>query len=236
MEWVEWEPVYQDIVHRLNIDPAQDRKATQVLTQLLKDCDPQPLLKRIDELVSEKIVVIGGAGPSLENHLNHLKGENIDDYSIVGVDGASTAFLENGIDCDIIVTDLDGNLDDIGEHQKKGAVVVLHAHGDNMEVICEHVPSLLPALGSTQVEPTNRAFLWGGFTDGDRATHLVSAYSPKRIILAGMDFGTRVGKWSKPGHLQHYEADSRKEIKLAIAKELTFVPLKRAKIDYLLMG
>jgi uncharacterized Rossmann fold enzyme len=50
-----------------------------------------------------------------------------------------------------------------------------------------------------------------------------------------MDFGTQVGKWSKPGHLHHYEADSRKAIKLEIAKELTFVPLERANIDYLLM-
>jgi hypothetical protein len=82
------------------------------------------------------------------------------------------------------------------------------------------VPELGPVLGSTQVEPTDRAFLWGGFTDGDRACYLVITYSPREVILAGMDFGRTVGKWSKPMKDTHFPAPQRKIVKLEIAHEL----------------
>jgi uncharacterized Rossmann fold enzyme len=94
------------------------------------------------------------------------------------------------------------------------------------------VPKLGDILGSTQIEPTERAFLWGGFTDGDRACHVVSEYSPERIILAGMDFGATVGKWSKPGHVSHFPASEKKRIKLKIAEELISNLLDRTGIDF----
>ena len=68
--------------------------------------------------------------------------------------------------------------------------------------------------------PMKNVFLWGGFTDGDRACYVVTAYSPREIILAGMDFGDVVGKWSKPSHESHFPAPQRKRVKLAIAHEL----------------
>ncbi len=235
MEWVEWEPTYNDIVQRLKLNPTMDREATRVLSDLLSDYDPYPLMQSLSNLIKDQEVLISGPAPSLEKHLQQIIKEGIDKYTIVAVDGASTALIENRIHCDVIITDLDGNLNDIKTHHKNGAIVVIHAHGDNIETVQKHVPEILPALGSTQVEPTNRAFLWGGFTDGDRATHIVSEYSPKRVVLAGMDFGPLVGWWSKPGHTEHYLADARKKIKLSIAKELIFSPLKRSNIPYWLM-
>jgi len=111
----------------------------------------------------------------------------------------------------------------------------VHAHGDNMDSVKSIVPKLGNILGSTQVEPTDRAFLWGGFTDGDRACHVVCEYSPQKIILAGMDFGVKVGKWSKPGHDSHFLADSRKRIKLEIAEELISSLVKRTGVDHLFL-
>jgi uncharacterized Rossmann fold enzyme len=190
----------------------------------------------LGELVRKRNVLVCGAGPSLDNHLKQAKRDGIDNYTIVAADGACSALLENNLTCDVIVTDLDGDLNHIKECQKNGAIVVVHAHGDNIDTIKKYVPNMLPVLGSTQVVPTDCVFLWGGFTDGDRATHLVAEYNPKRVKLAGMDFGNRVGKWSKPGHRDHYQADARKVIKLAIGQELLCTPLEKVGIEYSLMG
>ena len=38
---------------------------------------------------------------------------------------------------------------------------------------------------------------FGGFTDGDRCVFLANHFKAKKIILLGMDFGTRIGKYSK---------------------------------------
>jgi uncharacterized Rossmann fold enzyme len=140
--------------------------------------------------------------------------------------------LELGLHCDIVVTDLDGDVDHLIEAENNGSLLIVHAHGDNMEQVDSVVPRLGVILGSTQVEPTDRAFLWGGFTDGDRACHVVCDYSPERVILAGMDFGATVGKWSKPGHESHFLAGERKRIKLEIAEELISSLFSRTGIDY----
>ena len=38
---------------------------------------------------------------------------------------------------------------------------------------------------------------FGAFTDGDRCVFLANHFKAKKIILLGMDFGTRIGKYSK---------------------------------------
>ncbi|MGY5875100.1 MAG: 6-hydroxymethylpterin diphosphokinase MptE-like protein, partial [Candidatus Thorarchaeota archaeon] len=144
----------------------------------------------------------------------------------------ATALLEVGLRCDIIVTDLDGDIDDIRTQQEQGALVIVHAHGDNIDSLRAIVPTLQPILASTQVEPTERAFLWGGFTDGDRACHIISHYNPESVVLAGMDFGKVVGRWSKPERDEDFPADERKQIKLSIAEELVHTPLVQSNIEF----
>ena len=60
---------------------------------------------------------------------------------------------------------------------------------------------------------------FGGFTDGDRAVFLAVQLGAKKLILAGMDFGKVVSKYSRP------EIDSEvgpagpiKELKLEYAE------------------
>ncbi len=233
MKWNDWHPIYWDIVERLDLDAKRDKEATRLLTMLLEDIDPQPLLVRLRDTLSGRNVVICGAGPSLDRHLRQLwENDEISESVIVVADGAVSVVMEQGIDCDIVVTDLDGNLDHLKKTADKGTLFIVHAHGDNMDIVKSVVPRLGNILGSTQVEPTNRAFLWGGFTDGDRACHIVSEYLPTKIILAGMDFGSTVGKWSKPEHDSHFIAGKRKRIKLEIAEELISSLLKRSGIEY----
>ena len=236
MRWVDWRPTYFDIVQRLELDIERDQEATELLTEMLEDINPESLLERLRRTITGKRVIVCGAGPSLDRHLKSLETDGVlSDSVIVAADGAVTVALQNNIRCDVVVTDLDGNLEHLKEVNDKGAILIVHSHGDNMETVKSAVPELGDVLGSTQVEPTHRAFLWGGFTDGDRACHIVSEYSPEQIILAGMDFGVTVGRWSKPGHESHFPASERKRIKLEIAEELISSLLERTGIDHLFL-
>jgi uncharacterized Rossmann fold enzyme len=236
LKWDDWYPIYLDIVQRLNLDSDADKESTDLLTSMLEPFDPSPLLKRLSELIWGNHVIVCGAGPSLKQHMKSLENENSFAESVIVVaDGATSVILELGMHCDVVVTDLDSNIDHLMEAKNNGALLIVHAHGDNIDRVKSIVPKLGNILGSTQVEPTDRAFLWGGFTDGDRACYVVSEYSPRRITLAGMDFGVTVGKWSKPGHDNHFPANERKRIKLEIAEELISNLLRRTRIEHLFL-
>lgn len=237
MEWSEWRPIYLDIVQRLELDTSRDREATALLTRILGDINPQPLLDQLRESIDGRGIVVCGAGPSLEQHVQSLKTENtFVDFVTIAADGAVSVLLDHDIKCDIVATDLDGDIEHLMETKRNGAILVVHGHGDNMEIVESVVPELGDVLGSTQVEPTHRAFLWGGFTDGDRACHIASEYRPEKIVFAGMDFGNLVGKWSKPGRDNHFVADKRKSIKLDIAKELILKLLERTGIEHIFLN
>ncbi|TFG31460.1 DUF115 domain-containing protein [Candidatus Thorarchaeota archaeon] len=236
MNWIEWQPIYEDIVRRLNLDPKKDIQATQLLTELLIEVDPEPILHQLENQIKDRMVVICGAGPSLETHVKMLKERSdYQDLVFVAADGAVSLLLEQNCPCDLIVTDLDGDLNHIKQATQNGAILIVHGHGDNMDKIQEIVPNLGLVLGSTQVEPTERVFLWGGFTDGDRACYVVTTYAPKGIILAGMDFGKIVGKWSKPSHESHFQAPRRKLVKLEIAYDLITTLFDRTDIPYTIL-
>ncbi|MBD3405799.1 MAG: DUF115 domain-containing protein [Candidatus Lokiarchaeota archaeon] len=218
MKWSVWKPIYCDIVSQLNLDPKQDFQATTILDELLRIHDSKSLLQNLDDLLNGKIIAVCGAGPSLEKHLEQMP--NREDVIIISADGATTALYDNQIQCDVIVTDLDGDVTMISRMVKNGAIPIVHAHGDNISTIKKHVPEFTRVLGSTQVKPTENVQLWGGFTDGDRACFIAAHYNPEKIILLGMDFGKMVGKWSKPEHEMHFPASPRKQKKLRIAKSL----------------
>ncbi|MHA2600773.1 MAG: 6-hydroxymethylpterin diphosphokinase MptE-like protein [Candidatus Thorarchaeota archaeon SMTZ1-83] len=236
MDWVDWEPTYNDIVNRLNLDCHADRQATEVLTHLLENKDPHPALRQIEKLIEGRSVIVCGAGPSLDFHLREvIPKATLEESTCVASDGAASALLELGLRCDILVTDLDGDLQSIREVVRRGAIPVVHAHGDNIDLVREIVPTFETVVGSTQVEPTERAFLWGGFTDGDRACHLVTKYRPSKVTLAGMDFGSIVGRWSKPGYHDSFPADSIKREKLAIAGELIDRLMSQSDVEFTLL-
>ncbi len=107
---------------------------------------------------------------------------------MVAADGATTAMVEEKIVPDIVVTDLDGNLDDILLANLRGANIVVHAHGDNLDKIVQITPFFTNVLGTTQAQPLGNIYNFGGFTDGDRAIFLAVALGASEITLAGMDF------------------------------------------------
>ena len=52
-------------------------------------------------------------------------------------------------------------------------------------------------MGTTQTKPIGKIHNFGGFTDGDRCVFLANHFKAKKIILLGMDFGNRIGRYSK---------------------------------------
>ena len=139
MLWEEWKPFYLDIVEKLELDVQADRMATALLADLLEDIDPEPLLRDLKELVAGCTVIVCGAGPSLERHLETvIDSKEFSNAVYVAADGAISAFVNLGLNCDIIVTDLDGRMEHIREAVEHGTLAIVHAHGDNIEVVREY--------------------------------------------------------------------------------------------------
>jgi hypothetical protein len=212
----DWWPWYQRIIETFGYNQAQDQDAADLLSKLLslKAQDSFEIRMRVEN----RPVLVFGAGPSLEENLKQVKGEGIlQKFVTVVADGATTALLHVAEAVpDVIVTDLDGIVSDIVSAQKKGSIIVIHAHGDNIEQLKKFVPEFSRAIGSTQVEPRPNVYNFLGFTDGDRAVFLAAAMGAKVIVLAGMDFGSMVGKYSK----KQVKSLKVKREKLRISKEL----------------
>lgn len=108
---------------------------------------------------------------------------------VVAADGATSTLLLRGIIPDVIVTDLDGAVEDQVEANKEGSVVFVHAHGDNMDAIRKYVPRFYGTVVCTcQCSPIEGVYNFGGFTDGDRAACIVASMGVRSIKLVGFDF------------------------------------------------
>ena len=223
MEFGEWNIYYKEILDDFGFSREDDEKCAQLLDEILSE-EGCLTLEDLSKIVgfSDKFIVFG-AGPSLKGHSKDLK-ENYDlkDYVLVSADGATTALVEERIAPDIVVTDLDGNLDDILLANIKGANIVVHAHGDNSDKIVQITPYFTNVLGTAQSQPVGNIYNFGGFTDGDRAIFLCVALDASEIILAGMDFGEIVTKYSRPNLPDIVgPADEVKRKKLQYAEKLT---------------
>jgi 2-amino-4-hydroxy-6-hydroxymethyldihydropteridine diphosphokinase len=212
----DWWPWYQRIIETFGYHRVQDQDAADLLSKLLaaKAQNPSEIRMR----VANHPVLVFGAGPSLEENIKQVKSEGVlQKFVTVVADGATTAVLHVAEAIpDVIVTDLDGVVSDIVSAQKQGSIIVIHAHGDNIEQLKRFVPEFSRAVGSTQVEPRPNVYNFLGFTDGDRAVFLAAAMGAKVIVLAGMDFGSTIGKYSK----QQVKSLKVKREKLRISREL----------------
>jgi uncharacterized Rossmann fold enzyme len=193
MKFVDWFPYYQDIRRRFGYSTETDQQAGEVLSKLIKRkaLDVKILRRKIEG----KQVVVIGAGKSLENNIVFLK-KSKKSVKIVA-DGAVQALIERKIRPDIVVTDLDGNLQSLFEAERNGAIMVVHAHSDNIEKLKKIIPKFKHVIGSTQMMPVKNVYNFGGFTDGDRCAFLAEEFGASEIILVGMDFGREIGRYSK---------------------------------------
>jgi len=216
LDWSLWEPWYIWIASALGLSVSRDYEASRVLDALIRDrvADVGDLKK----VVEGKLVLVVGAGPSIENDLSEVL-DAVD--ALVAADGASSRLLELGVSPDIIVTDLDGDLNDIYESWRRGSHVVVHAHGDNITALEAYVRKFDDRLiGTTQVRPIGCLHNFGGFTDGDRAVFMCMELGCRAVLMTGMDFSAVVGRYSKPWLKEDVAAWPFKLAKFAIAKRL----------------
>ena len=195
MKFIDWFPYYQDIRQQFGYSTEKDQEAAGLLSTMIKrKALDTKVLKR--KLAGKQVMVIG-AGPSLDRNIEYLKQREYRKYVKVVANGAVQALIENKIKPDIVVTDLDGNLSFLKKAEKIGAIIVIHAHGDNIDMLKKVIPKFRRIIGTTQVMPTKNVYNFGGFTDGDRCVFLAEEFGASRIVLFGMDFGPQVGKYSK---------------------------------------
>lgn len=181
MDFKEWEPIYEEILRDFGWQRAKDEESARLLAGLLqgKMLDPEIL----ERTIKGKRVLVCGKAKTLADDL-----EKIDrtEYVIIAADGATSVLLEKDIIPDIIVTDLDGYLPDEIIANRKGALIVVHAHGDNMDKL-PVVGSLKNVIGTTQSEPFDNIYNFGGISDGDRCVFLADEFGAGSITLAGFD-------------------------------------------------
>ncbi|MDI9624040.1 MAG: DUF115 domain-containing protein [Methanothermobacter sp.] len=215
--WIGW---YEKIIEDFKFDPVADMEAAEYLNDFLQK--HRNIKVDMDDLPHNDKFIVFGAGPSIKKHLKLLKEDfDLGVFTVIAADGATTALLEESILPDIIVTDLDGKINDIIRANKAGSFVVVHAHGNNLERLKSYLPKLRNIFGTTQTSPIGDLHNFGGFTDGDRAVFLAVELGAKLIILAGMDFGDIITKYSRPQISEKTEkADKIKRLKLEYAKKL----------------
>lgn len=202
MDFNEWGGWYKEILDTLGFSREGDENTAALLDKILDEKGCLTIEEFSDEIMKKKDTskfIVVGAGPSIKKHIKYVK-ENYDlnDYLIVSADGATTAMLEDDLVPDIVATDLDGKMDDLLAANSLGSYFVVHAHGDNEEPIVKWTTSFDKILGTTQSKPVGHLYNFGGFTDGDRAMFFTLALGCEEMVLAGMDFGTTVTKYSRP--------------------------------------
>jgi len=185
-----WKKKYSDIVKEFKYSEKKDNESAVILNLILKKSNVN---EKIVNLVKGKTVFVIGSGPSLSTAIPKLK--NLKKSIKIAADSSIKILLENNIIPDIVITDLDGDEMALKKIAKTKSIFVVHAHGDNTEKM-ELVKYFKNCIGTTQSKPFSKIQNFGGFTDGDRGVFLANYFEAKRIILFGMDFGNRIGKYS----------------------------------------
>ncbi|MEX2751792.1 MAG: 6-hydroxymethylpterin diphosphokinase MptE-like protein [Candidatus Freyarchaeota archaeon] len=218
----EWNSWYHKIIKDFGYSEDKDTEAALVLEKILGDQNPKEQLNLLKEKIHNKCVLVYGCGPSLERNIYEIKRIGLNKICTqIAADGATSALLRENIVPEIIVSDLDGRIEDLISANSKGSILVVHAHGDNIPALKSYVEKMPGVVvGTTQTKPLTRVFNFFGFTDGDRAIFLAYAFGAHTILLAGFDFGDKIGKYSKPEYKGETAMTPTKRKKLEYAKEL----------------
>ncbi|MFZ0892371.1 MAG: 6-hydroxymethylpterin diphosphokinase MptE-like protein [Thermoplasmata archaeon] len=189
MEYAEWAPYYEKIQQQFGFSFPREEAAAARLVELLPEAARSPPLTRIGpRLRGHDVVVVGLAPRAGPPPLWRLASSRVP-LAVLAADGAARPCLEAGIVPTAIVTDLDGPVASEVSANARGALTIVHAHGDNIPALEEWVPHFAGELaGSWAGAPTSSLLDVGGFTDGDRAAFLAAHLGARRVLLWGFDF------------------------------------------------
>ena len=183
MKFSEWEPVYLSICEDFGYSPDSDAMSVR----MLKAVTPNSDLRDEDSIIPliGRTVTVVGDSPGLEDDISRLPPEGC----VIASGSSVLRLLRMGIRPQIVVTDLDGNINAQLEASSEGALTLILAHGDNMDLVRQYAPLFTgPVVLTTQGRPENTVFDYGGFTDGDRCVCLAREFGAERILLLGFDF------------------------------------------------
>ena len=186
-----WTTRYNEIVNDFGYSKKKDIQSSRLLDSLLSK---KTRIAELKKLIENESIFIIGAGPSLLSCIPILKKYN--KITKIVADGATRALIENNLKANIVVTDLDGDIPVLKRVGKTNTIMVVHAHGDNLEKLYI-AKNFKKCIGTTQAKPFGKIHNFGGFTDGDRCVFLANHFKARKIILFGMDFGTTIGNFSK---------------------------------------
>lgn len=176
----EWLEIYRKVCADLDISEDTDRISANILSGILGE---ESRLELLDPYRGGTFYVIGN-GPNLAEGL-----EKMGDGRVIVADSALSTYMKYFPAPDIVVTDLDGDMHQLELAFEGGSLMVIHAHGDNMELVREHAAKFLgKAIGSTQNLPLNNVYNFYGFTDGDRGAFLADFLGAEKINLIGFEF------------------------------------------------
>lgn len=188
MDFATWEPIYERILEDFGFDRKGDEKAALFLSSMLTE-ENTVSLSELKAIISGKSVLVCGNAPRLRSDLSEI---NTSAFTVIAADGAAAVLMDMGIVPEIICTDLDGNSETDIEKEilacEKGSVVLIHAHGDNIDKLEKYVPRFKQFIATTQAKPFDEVYNFGGFSDGDRCYFVAREFGAKKISLAGFDF------------------------------------------------
>lgn len=181
MDYATWEPFYLQILKDFGFSREADEAVARELDRLLggRRLDADALRRTLHG----QRVTVAGNGPSVARDIVRAEGV------LVTADEATSAAIAKGLRPSILVTDLDGQVEDQVKANAAGTIAVVHGHGDNRPAVRKWAPMFIGStIATTQSKPQGRLENFGGFTDGDRAVFLADHFGAAEIRLVGWDF------------------------------------------------
>jgi hypothetical protein len=183
MNLEKWLPMYEAICEEFGFSMEADRASAELLATIIGQRG-RTGLEAVRRTIPESVLICGGS-PCLSEELALVDASGF----VVAADGATSVLSDANIRVDMIVTDLDGIIEDQIECNTRGTVVFLHAHGDNRSAVKRWTGRFEgPLVGTCQCPPPDGVFNFGGFTDGDRAACICVELGARTLRLAGFDF------------------------------------------------
>jgi hypothetical protein len=184
MEFEEWFEFYKKILMEFNFSKDEDERSAIIMSSLAREKLMDTLI--LDKKIRDKDVLVIGSALRDEDYekIRNFEGVKITaGKSIIKIRELYPNFIP-----DIHVTDMEEDDDLLLELQKNKCILVLHAHGDNIDRVHSLVPKLLYFIGTTQSIPFDKVYNFGGFTDGDRSALMAKHFGARTIKLIGFDF------------------------------------------------
>ena len=187
-DFAAWEPIYERILEDFGFDREGDEEAALFLSRMLTEKNTASL-SELKAVISGKPVLVCGNAPKLRNDLSEI---DLSAFTVIAADGAAAVLMDMGIVPEVICTDLDGNSEADIEKEilacEQGSIVLIHAHGDNIDKLEKYVPRFKRFIATTQAKPFDKVYNFGGFSDGDRCVFVAKEFRAKSVRLAGFDF------------------------------------------------